>query len=86
MHGPMKVKCYYNSVFEIFTALFLDVTICSSVNSHGLFEILVTDRQWIRHTPAELNPILLQFTVLFTSITSCKTIRLPSYPSLCNIN
>jgi hypothetical protein len=79
-----KEYYYYNLVFEIFTALFPDVTFCLSVNSRGLFETLVTDHPWTRHTPAELNPLLLQFTVSFKSITSCKTIRLPSCPPFGN--
>jgi len=60
---------YYNSVFETVTALFPDVTFCRSVNSRWFIETLGTDHPWARHTPAELNPILLQFAVLFTSIT-----------------
>jgi hypothetical protein len=72
----------YNAVFEIFTALFPDVTIWRSVSSRRLIETLGTNHPWTRHTPAELNLILLQFTALFNNITSCKTTGLPSYSSL----
>jgi len=75
---------YYKSVFEIFAALFQDVTSFRWIRSRRLFGTLGTDHPWTRHTPVELNPILLQFTVLFKSITSSKTIRLPIYPSLGN--
>jgi hypothetical protein len=75
---------YYNSIFEIFTALFPDVTLCRSVNSRTIFETLGNNHPWTRHTPAELNPVLLQIRVSFKSNTSCKPIRLPSYPSFGN--
>jgi hypothetical protein len=38
------------------------------------------------HTPAVLNPIILQFTVLFESITSCEPTRLSSFSWLGNVN
>jgi len=79
-----RKEYYYKSVFEIFTALFQDVTSFRWISSRRLFGTLGADHPWTRHTPVELHSIIPQFTVLFKSITSCKTIRLPSYPSLGN--
>ena len=64
-----RKEYYYNVVFESFTAFFLDVTFCFWVSSRRLFETLGTDQPWTRHSPAELNPITQQFTVLFKSIS-----------------